>query len=63
MCGYQQDTPTGEVIVQISTCVEKLPIRTKTNHSALIRYTLRKLDSLKLVHLLDGLFQKGRYVI
>jgi hypothetical protein len=22
MCGYQQDTPTGEVIVQISTCVE-----------------------------------------
>jgi hypothetical protein len=29
MCGYQQDTPKGEVIVQISTCVEKLPIRTK----------------------------------
>jgi hypothetical protein len=35
MCGYQQDTPTGEVIVQISTCVEKLPIRTKATNEQL----------------------------
>jgi hypothetical protein len=33
---------------------KKLPIRTKTNHSAPIRQILRKLVSLKLVHLLDG---------